>query len=437
MAIPSNQLVNVQTYQKAQLAFMLNECVAINLANKKFLNFQDKEGQIGDTVTFDLAPRAVSMNGLILSPMAAVQRQKTLICSQAMNTSMAFNNNQLLFNVSDYMDRFGKSRIMEVGGQIERDTLESIIGNSRVNNPNSPNFGNLVDPRSGPYRFYGTGTQNISSMQDLAQACANFRDYGAANYDFEGIIPVTVEPQIVGTQQNKFTLNLNNESVESWEIGSFSNFRWSRSNLLPIHYAGTVGQSTGGDNILTLISTNDPTGANITELTFSGAPATDANAIKQGDFLQFIDGVSGLPNIRFRTFVVHAISGQPVQNRIIEDAASNGSGHVTVKLAEPLVSIANQNQNLSHSLQPGMKVQIMNSYRAGVIMSGNPLYLAMPKMTDCEPFSSVSTMDPETGVSMRNYWGSVLGQDTKIFAWDQIWGNTFVGENGLTLLFPL
>ncbi len=436
--LPNNILVNVQTYQKAQMAWMLNQCVAINLANKKFVDFQNRTANLGDTVTFDLAPRATAMNGLILSPMPAVQRQESLICSQAKNTSMAFDNSQLLFNVDDYMDRFGKSRIMVLANTIEEDILKTITGSMRVNNPKSPNYGNLVNPRSGPYRFYGDGTRNISTYQELAQAMADFRDYGHASYDEVGIVPVIAEPAICGSGQNVFTLDRNNRTAEKWEIGDFSGFRFTRSNLLPVHYAGTVGQSTtGGGNILTLISTNDPTGTKITELTLSGASASDAHAIKQGDLIQFMDGVSGHPNIRFRTFIGQAISGQPVQNRIIEDAESNGSGNVTIKLAFPLVSVANQDQNLSHALQPGMQIKVMNSYRAGVIMSGNPLYLAMPRMSDTRPFDNVTTTDEETGVSMRNYWGYVFGQDQNIFAWDQIYGATFIGENGMILAFPL
>lgn len=435
--VPDNILRNVQTYQKAQLAIMLNEFVALNIANKKFLNFQEFEGQLGDTVTYDLAPRATTRGGLIISPRASTQRVESLTCCQAVNTSIAFTMQQLLFNVDDYMERFGEANCIELGGSIEEDVLRTIDGSMRVNDPENENFGQLINPRSGPYRFYGDGTMNINTFQQLAQACANFRDYGSAKFDYKAIIPLNAEPEICGSGQNMFTLNRNNETAESWEIGDFAKFRWTRSNLLPRHVAGTVGQSTtGSDNILTLVSTNDPTGTNITELTFSGAPASDSNAIKQGDFFQFIDGVSGQENLRFRTFTVHAVSSQPVQNQAIEDAESDGSGNVTIKLKFPLTSVPNQNQNLNVPLQPGMKIKVMNSYRAGVLMSGNPLYLSMPRMQDMDPYSSVSTMDKNSGISMRNYWGNVFGQNQKNFVWDQIYGANFVGENGLCLLFP-
>ena len=38
--LPVNTLQNVQTYQKAELAWLLNSFCGISLANKKFKNFK-------------------------------------------------------------------------------------------------------------------------------------------------------------------------------------------------------------------------------------------------------------------------------------------------------------------------------------------------------------------------------------------------------------
>jgi hypothetical protein len=438
MALPNNILQTVATYQKAELAWMLNSCCAINLANKKFKNFQNETANLGDTITFDLTPRATSQYGLITNTLPAVQRVQNLICSQAINSSIAFSDQQFLFNVSDYMDRFGMARIMQIGSKIEQDLLRNLTSSVTVLNPQDPNFGNPVDPTSGPYRFFGDGVTNISSYSQLAQAAANFEDYGAANFAYKGIVPITEEPQIISTGLNQFALARNNKDAESWEIGNFAGIDWSKSNLLPTHIAGTVGQSiTGGGNILTLVSTNDPTGQNITQLTFSGASASDVNAIKSSDMFAFQDGVSGQPNMRFLTFIGQSVSGQSVQFRATANAISDVSGNVTVSIFPALVSAPTLNQNLNNSLSPGMQVKVMNSHRAGVIMSGNPLYLAMPKLPNTAPFDSLITMDSETGVSIRHYWGFIFGQNQKDYVWDQIWGSTAVGENMMRLLFPL
>ena len=161
------------------------------------------------------------------------------------------------------------------------------------------------------------------------------------------------------------------------------------------------------------------------------------NAIKNGDLAVFIDGVSGQPNLRYRTFTVHKISAQPVQIRMIGDAASDVSGNVTVNIFPALQSTPGLNQNLSTSLRAGMKLKVIPSNRAGVLMSGNPLYLAMPQLPDQTPYPSVSTTDPETGASIRHYWGAQFGVNNRVYVYDQIFGSTLVAENCMRFVLPL
>jgi hypothetical protein len=109
MPAPSNILQQVQTYQKAELAFLLNSFCMINLANKKFRNFNDLTANLGDTVTFDVAPRYITYNGLVITQQPSVQRLQSLTCSQAFNTSTGYTDQQFIFNVREYMDRFGEA----------------------------------------------------------------------------------------------------------------------------------------------------------------------------------------------------------------------------------------------------------------------------------------------------------------------------------------
>jgi len=437
MAAPNNQLQQVITYQKADLAWLLNSFAFISIANKKFKNFQDSApSNLGDTVSFDLAPRYNTYNGLVITLQDSVQRVQNLVCSQAANVSTGYTDQQFLFNVRDYMDRFGMSAIKELGSLIESDIAKNVISGVRISDPQNSNFGQL-QTSSGPYRFYGDGVTPINSYGQLAQALANFRDYGAAPNDTQGILPMSNVPGIINTGLNQFTLNKNNETQMSWELGRFSDCEWYQSNLLPIHTAGTVGDTAAPGNVLTLVSTNDPTGANITQLTFSGAGTSDVNAIKAGDLLQFNDGVSGKPNLRYRTFIGHVPSSQPVQFRATADAASTGGGQVTISIFPALVSVQNQNQNLNVALQAGMTVTVLPSHRAGVIMSGKPLYMAMPKLPDQSPFDTVSEMDKDSGASLRHYYGVQFGQNVRAYVRDAIWGSTLIPENSMRLIFPM
>lgn len=431
MALPNNTLQQVQTYQESGLALLLNSFCGINLANKKFQNFQDKIANLGDTVGFDLPPRYNVQNSLVVSFQDSVQRVQTLTCSQQANVSYAFNVQQFIFQVREYMDKFGKSAILRLGSQIETDILKNIVSGV-VNSQTSTLVAN-----SGPYRFYGNGITHINSYGQLAQALASFRDIGAASENTIGILPLNDVPAIVNSGLNQFALDRNNDDAMSWMLGKFSDCQWNQSNLLPVHTAGSVGEA---QTTLTVVSTNDPTGQNITQITFSGATANDANAVKAGDMFEFQD-ISNFTNLRFLNFSAYNVTAQPVQFIATADAGANGSGNVTVTLRTAtnigLVSANTQNRNLNVAIQAGQQVKALPSHRAGVIWSGNPFFLAMPTLPDQVPYPTANKIDPDSGASIRNYYGSLFGQNQSGYVNDSIWGSTLVPEYSMRLVFPL
>lgn len=435
MALPNNILQTVQTYQKAELAWLLNSFCAINLANKRFKNFNDLEANLGDTVTFDLPPRYVSQNGLVIGSQQSVQRVQSLTASQAANVSSGYTDQQFIFNVRDYMDRFGMAATKELGTIIEADLLRNIISGVRTSDPQNIGYGNL-QTTSGPYRFYGDGVSAINSFGQLAKALANFRDFGAAKEKTRGFLPVTAIPDIVNTGLNQFANNRNNEMANSWEVGRFSDCEWYESNLLPTHISGTIGNAAAPNNVMTVVSTNDPTGQNVTQITLTEpTSSTVAGAIKSGDLMQFNDGVAGQPNMRFLTFIGHQPSSQPVQFRATADSATV-VGTVTINVYPPLVWASNENQNLNNPIQAGMTITPLPTHKAGLIYSGDQFYMAMPQLPDQNPYVTVTQMDKDSGASIRHYFGSQFGQNVRAYVRDCIWGSTLVPDNSLRLIFP-
>lgn len=440
MTTPVNVLQTVQTYQKAELAWLLNSFVGINIANKKFKNFNDLTANLGDTVTFDTTPRYISYAGLQITEQPSTQRVQSLICSQAANVAAAYTDQQFIFNVRDYMDRFGMSAVKELGSLIETDILRNFVSGVRVNDPQNASF-NSLQVGSGPFRFYGDGVTPINSFTQLAQSVANFEDFGAATHKMCGILPVANIPAIVGTGLNQFAMRRNDELANSWELGKFSNTDWYESNLLPVHVSGTIGNTAAPNNVMTVVSTNDPTGANVTTISFTEPTSgTDANAVKAGDLFQFNDGVSGKPNMRFLTFIGHSVSSQPVQFRATADAATV-AGAITVSIQTingvGLVWAQNANQNLNNTIVAGMTVTPLPSHRAGILMSGDQFYLAMPRLPDESPFTTSNMVDPDSGASIRHYFGSQFGMNNRAYVRDSVWGSTLVAENSLRYAFPL
>jgi hypothetical protein len=437
MPVPNNTLTQVQTYQKAELAWLLNSYCLIEQTNKKFKNFdKSATANLGDTVTYDLPPRYITFNGLVITQQASAQRLQSLVCSQAFNVSAGYSDQQFIFNAREYMDRFGESAMDELGTKIEADVAKNFISGVTVNNPQDATFG-TIQTASGPYRFYGDGTTPINSFGQLAVACANFRDFGAAKNKMRGFLPVTVVPNIVNSGLNQFATNRNNEMANDWELGPFSGCTWYESNLLPTQVGGDIGNAAAPNNVITVVSVNDPTGANVTSITFTEPTGgTDPIAMLAGDMFQFNDGVSGHPNMRYLTFIGHTASSQPVQCRVTAQAGTT-SGTFTVTLSTPLVWQQNQNQNLNNPIVAGMTCTVLPTHRAGAIDSGDQLYLAMPQLPDQEPFSTVNMMDKNSGASIRHYWGVQFGQNVRSYVRDEIHGSTLNQDNSMRLIFPV
>ena len=434
--VPNNILINVKTYQTNELAYLLNMFVGISISNKTFKDFQNKTANLGDTITFELPTPAVTQGGLVVNAFQQTQLLlQNLVCSQASNSNSAYNDQQFLFNVDKYMKDIGESRILALGSEIERDILRNISSSVTVNDPQSPNFGQIVDPTSGPYRYYGDGRMAINSQVQLAQAVANFEDFGAAKNKQCAILPSTRIPQFIDNMSSKFAPVRNDEIVTDWMLGKFSGFDWYESNLLPQHIAGNVGKA---NTTLTLVSTNDPSGNNVTQLTFSGATPNDLGAIVAADRFTFIDGVSGQPDMRFLQFYGQGESEQPVQCRVTSVVSgADGSGNVTVNIYPALKSTFGPGKNINNALNAGMQVTFANSCKFGVLMSGDQFFLAMPQLPDMQPYPTVTTVDKESGASIRHYWGAGLGNQVRGYIWDAIWGSCLVANNCMAICFPL
>lgn len=440
---PSNILQQVQTYQRSSLGLLLNLCCFVSTANTKFKDFDKIQANLGSTVTFDLPPRASTANGLVVSWQPAVQRVQSLVCDQAANASFPVTSQQRIFNLEkgeeDYMRVFGESFMAELANQIEGNLTLNCTSSVPVmsidaNGQSYPT--GALHTESGPYRFFGNGVTPLTSYQQLAQANMFFRNYGSVSKGMKVYLPDTITPAIVGSGLNQFAPERNNEDAMSWEIGDFGTpmVKYLQSNLLPIHVAGNVGIN---GTTLTLVSTNDSTGANVTTLTFSGAGASDASAIKSGDLLQFNDGVSGQPNMRYLTFIGHKQSANAVQVRATADAVSNGGGSVTISITPALNWQGGANQNLNHPLAAGMQASVLPSHRAGMIVGGDAIYIAMPQLPEQRPYDTANEYDSETGVSLRLTYGSLFGQNQTGMIYDATWGSVVVPEYSLRMIIPL
>jgi len=413
--MPTNILQQVITYNESNLALLLNSFAFISTSNKKFQRFNDDiPKNLGDTVSFDLPPRFTTTNSLVVSFQSAEQRVQQLTVNKQASTAYEFTAQQFIFNVRDYMNVFGKSAIAEIGTQVETDIAALAETNT--------------------FRFYGDGITPISTYLQLANALAFFRNFSAAKDNTMGYLSDLTFPQVVNSGLNQFTIDKNNREMMSWEIGKFSNCDWYQSNLLTTHDAGTEGNA---GTTLTVVSVVTNADGGVIQITFSGtSAASDANSVKAYDKFQFSDGVAGKTDLRFRTFIGHVVSQSPVQFRATADAASTAGSQVTVDIFPALQAAAGKNQNINTPIVAGMQVTVLPDHRCGLIMAGNPLFLAMPKLPDEVPYPTSVQQDPDSGASIRQYYGSLFGQNQRGMVHDVIWGKTLVDEYAMMVALP-
>jgi len=455
MTIPNNILIQVQTYQRAMMGYLNNLNVFIGeLTNKKFKAFPDIRYNLGSSVTFDLPPFMSGNQGLVAIFGPANQRLVTLTCDQAYIVSYAFTAQNKIFNVDkdvdSYMEQFGKSAVETFGAQAESNVALNVASACpvmTVNNQGQSVPTGALHTESGPTRFFGNASSPINSYQQLQQSIENFKEIGSTK-EWKVVLPNTIIPAIIGSGLNQFSPIRNDEIANSWELGEFGSPRvkYYVSNLLPTHISGFVGDATAPNNVFTVVSTNDPTGLNIIQITATELTgSTAAAAVRSGDLFQFNDGVAGLPNLRALTSIGNYLTSQPAQFRAIADAASVGGSVVINLVAGQNASQGNgfQSQlvngaaNINNNIVAGMKFTPLPSRKCGIMVNGDAFYLAMPQLPDQSPFATGNEIDPETGASVRMTTGAAFGQNQYGTTFDGTWGSNLVCSYSQQYAFPM
>lgn len=438
MATSSNSFQAVATYQKSALGRLTNMYCFIGTTNKKFKDFENFEGNLGSSITFDLPPRAYANPGLVVSSYDTVeQRVQTLQVGgydsagavlnggaydifgnlNAANTNLAVSAQQLIFNIdnNDYRTQFETSCMQELGAKIETSTANNII--------------------NGTYRFYTPGISSnvpmeITTYQQVASALTKFRNYGAVQTQTEFFMSDLCQSQVVGSGLNQFVPRRNEESANSWELGNFNRTEFYVSNLLPIHTAGSLGDD---QSTLTVTAVTTDSDGGISAITCSGA---GTGTVTAGDLAWFLDGVSGQANGRYLTFIGHQPSANEIQVQITAPATGVG-GNITFNIFPKLYSAAGKNQNVNRAITAGMQLKVLPTHRAGLICAGKPFFLAMPQLPDQDPFTTSSKADPDSGAAIRMSTGATLGANIYGTIFDAVWGVKLVAEYSLRVIFPL
>ena len=441
MTAPINYLQQVQTYNSdAQLPGFLNQnCFISDICNHEYTDFEKKiPSNLGDTIGVALPMASVANAGLIVSAQPIRQNIAHLSVIGAANVAIAVTNQQRIFNMDKdgFWKATGKGMVSELGAKVEQAVAQHITSSATDMRQDSATYG---QPQylSGPTRFVDFTQTGLLSYQALDQSMSDFISLGAPSDDHCMVLPTNYYSPIIGSGLTQFVPTRNNDIAQSWLVGEFGSPRtkYYRSNYLPLHTAGYLGENSV---TLTVVSTNDPTGANVTAITFSGA-GSHIGAVKAGDLGYFLPA----SNLNALTFYGHMTSNQPVQFRAIADADS--SSNVTVQIisnthteGQGLCSIAgNALQNISGPILAGMTAKFIPSHRAGLRVCGKAFYVAIPRLDDERPYDTSVDTDDETKVSLRMYYGAVFGQNQKWLVNDVIWGALLLSRYSQRICLPV
>lgn len=419
---PNNFLQSVATYQAGHLAYLQNKNCFIGTANKEYMNFQNTVGNLGQQINFQLPYRFTASNSLIAQIEPITQRLESIVVDHEASVGTAYNSEEEIFNLNEkeYFNRIGRSAMAELGQNIEDYVASTILENT--------------------YRFYGNGISPINSFGQLADMLARFDDYGSAPFSKKGYLDLISIPSIVNSGLGQFVPGRNENMAVNWMVGNFQDCEWYKTNSLPTHTAGTVGNTnkTSSPILLTVVSTNDATGNAITQITCSGAAVSDPLAIMKNDLMYFVDGVSGQPDMRYLKFVGHTPISNQVQIRATASAGSDSSGNVVINISPTLQSTFGQNQNIRYNIAAGMKISVIPTHRRGLLVSGDSLYLAMPRLGNQNPYYTSSVTDDQSGASIRMTMGSRgPGLNLNLIVYDAIVGRKLVAENAMGIIFPV
>lgn len=409
-----NVLVDVATLQESMLAAQTNASPFVSTANPKFKDFNDLTANLGDSVQIRLPYRFVAADGLVVVKQPTIDNYATITVNNAKHVNIDVSAQQYMFNTEDFMDNIGLGAVTELGGKIEQEVASLC--------------------ETVPFRIYGNGIDPINQFNQLGKMLAEFRSFGMPRNVTDMYLLDTAVPDLVGSGLAQYAPNRNEKMANSWEVADFDKCSIMDSNLLPLHVAGTVGQA---GTQLTVVSVLKNASGGVYQIVLNGAPASDALAVVDFDKGEFVDGVSGKNNVRFRTFTVHAPTSLKCQFNVLNaHGGSNGSGEVTLDIDPPLQSTVGQTQNVTTEILPGMKVFFRPSARYGMVVASKAMYVAMPQLPEVTGFPSASAKDQVTGVSTRFYYGDVLGQNQKLYVYDAIWAQMAVSSYVMGIAFP-
>lgn len=437
----ANSTFNVEGYvTKDSLPFLENQLSVTLTYDSDYRSWGPAKevGTRGDTFVFKTPTRTRTKTGITFDQLAAgegdfSERIMPITANQQDHTNYQYTNvEEALFDRKGLLSYNNRSNLIELGTRMEQ-------------------FSVTQGAFTG-YRAFGDFSVQDGQMQtvgEVTDAVATYQTFGDAP-DGYYVIPLTPAAKIAQSSLQQFVPARNDKVALKGDLGNLGgveNMRFIKSNVIPIHTAGTAADNAqnlgAGYEISSIVVTppsNDLTGNSVgtTTINLASMP-NDGDTFVVNDMIDI--GFNSTSPLRFLSFTGYVTSENTVQGRVITGGTVAG-GTVQIVIEPSLIvdDGIDVNANINRAIVTGSsgdKLRVAKSHRAAPIYIGNYGKFVAPKLPTMEDLKSGAVESPN-GISLRMYYGDgIIGTAKKWVVHDVIYGFKGLAEGFGRVLYPL
>jgi hypothetical protein len=471
-----NIKVKVESYNLSGLALLTNYLKVTKLANGKYKNYTalTGSGQRGDNILMRIPTKIKIQDGLTFDLTAAPNSNDSADIeerfwsltvggsdlngkSQKKHCKVAFDDSEMAEYGSDQLLENGKPQLKALASKIDLEVAQNLV--------------------MGAALFEGDIDANVSKSNSTAvkfrESVVRARNYGGQD-EMTALISDVASANIASSTAQEFTPIRNNKVLADLNLLAFDgdeNTAVMKYQRLPNWISGTgannvINTTTGitvdavADSTFNIGSISQPNYPS-TDITLDGL--TNGESIRIGDLIEIgrLSG-SGTTNLG-KVKLLNLVDNEPTikfpQGRVVaidpayaqDDPATNNTKKMGVVAAGKvkftiinawLFNATNTQSNMntiSRAIVTGVngdKVQIVKDHKRGIIFYRTAFFFACPKLPERTPFPTGTKIDPDTGISLRTYYGAIFQSAKSYMVSDTEFGTTLVAEYGTALILP-
>lgn len=394
----SNRILTPKVYANTMLKLLKNNLVMGRLVNNEFKNEFKK---VGDTVYAKRPPQFVVREGRVAQVQDVTVGEVPVKLDTQLGIDIEFNSIEETLSVDELlMDAVMNAKAAALAQEVDLRIMEATI-----------EFPSWV----------GTPGEKINSPADFFLAPERLDDMAVPGNDRHGVLSTRDYWGLASqfTTGNLYDNNVNREALSRARLpvmGSVQPYM-SQSVITLVTGTRTNGAVNGASQDVEYTEVAD---TYTQTLIIDGVGA--GGTIKKGEVFT----IAGVYAVNPRTKATLDYLQQFV---VLADATANGSGQVTITIANPII-VSGAYMTVSAAPADNAVVTWMGTaatgYRQNAVFHGASIALASAKLVRPRTGEYSYASDPDTGISIR-YWQTSDGtNDVHLHRWDLLMGVTNV-----------